>query len=367
MRAPLPERIVPALVRLYGLALWLYPTSFRAAYAEEMRVIFRLRLEDAVRSGRSAFLGLLFQETVTLPAGVIAAHAQAGKSSIFITFLLDVFHFLAEKGSKMAIRQHFPQSADQTPWLIAILSLAPFILPGPLAPLLNYHPWWDPNALPLIAVARVPLTVGLLLLGFLIGALRHFPRWSYLYGLYSIIFLPVGLIRLIDSAIIPINPRIEGNILSLLIVLLVVLLILARRRLPFLRPFFTNIRRDWTLLSYTLYACTFFLTASNDLDESPVYNLQVLLPSLITWLGALAYLRQADPLKKVGALFGAVLLGVLIWWWPVFGGWSSSFPASFLGLLVASGMLVFWWVTFGGLILAPILINIVFRPPGETT
>jgi hypothetical protein len=139
--------------------------------------------------------------------------------------------------------------------------------------------------------------------------------------------------------------------------LLVVLTIIARRYLLFLRPFFTNIRQDWTLLSYALYAITFFLTSTNDMDESPVYNLQVLLPSLITWLGALAYLRQPDPLKKVGALLGSILLGV-----PVFGSNSGSL----LGLLAVSGMLLIYWMILGGLMLAPILIDVVFRQRSET-
>jgi hypothetical protein len=362
MKAPWSKRMLTALVRLYSLALRLYPASFLNEYAEEMQEVFRLRLEDAVSRGRSALLRLVFKEALTLPSGAIEAHSQARKSPNFITFVLDMFNFLVERGSKMSICQHFPKSAEQTPWFIAILSLVPFILPGPLTPMLTYHPWWDPNELPLIAAARVPLTVGLLILGFLIGILRRFPRWSYLYSLYIFILLPFGVIYLIDRTLFNINPDIEGYIFMLLVLLLVVLTIIARRYLLFLRPFFTNIRQDWTLLSYALYAITFFLTSTNDMDESPVYNLQVLLPSLITWLGALAYLRQPDPLKKVGALLGSILLGVLIWWWPVFGSNSGSL----LGLLAVSGMLLIYWMILGGLMLAPILIDVVFRQRSET-
>jgi hypothetical protein len=144
--------------------------------------------------------------------------------------------------------------------------------------------------------------------------------------------------------------------------LLVVLTITAGRYLLFLRPFFTHIRQDWTLLSYALYACAFLLLSTNDMDESPVYNFQVLLPSLITWLGALAYLRLADPLKKVGALLVAVLLGVSIWWWPVIAGNTGSLP----GLLAVSGMLLIYWIALGGFVLAPILLNGPFRPRSET-
>jgi hypothetical protein len=353
LRPPRSDKKLHALVWLYSLALRFYPASFRNDYADEMQVIVRLRLEDAARRGRRALLSLNCREALTLPSGAVAAHAQARKSPNILSFVLDLFNFLIERGSKMSIRQLFPKSTDQTPWSIAILSLVPFILVGPLAPLLTYHPWWDPDKLPFIAAARLPVAVGLLILGFLIGILKQFPRWSYLYSLYILIILPLELIILIDQRIIHISDDVVGYVL----LLLVVLVIIASRLLRFLRPFVSNIRQDWTLLSYAFYACAFFLTSTNDMDESPVYNLQVLLPSLITWLGALAYLRLADPLKKVGALLGATVLGVFIWWWPVLNG--NSRPL--LGLLVVLGILLLYWMVLGGLILAPILINISFR------
>jgi hypothetical protein len=357
MRPPWSDNAFHALVRLYSLALWLYPASFRNEYAEEMQVIFRLRLEDAACRGRNALLSFNCKEALNLPSGAVAAHVQAGKSPNILSFVLEMFNFLIERGSKMSIRQLFPKSTERTPWSFTILSLVPFILVGPLAPLLTYHPWWDPNKLPFIAAARLPVTMGLLILGFLISILKQFPRWSYIYSLYILIILPLGVIILIDQQILHISDDIVGYVL----LLLVVLAIIASRYLHFLHPFITNIRQDWTLLSYAFYACVFFLTSTNDIDESPVYNLQVVLPSLITWLGALAYLRLADPMKKVGALLGATVLGVFIWWWPVLNG--NSRPL--LGLLAVSGILLLYWMVLGGLILVPILINISLRRRSE--
>ncbi|MCL4560705.1 MAG: hypothetical protein M1281_08840 [Chloroflexi bacterium] len=215
MKAPRSDRQWPALVWLYSLALRLYPASFRNEYAEEMQVIFRLGLEDAINRSRSALLGFACKEALTLPSGVVAAHAQARKSPNFLSFILDMFNVLFERGSKMSIRRFFPNTPGQTPWSIAILSLVPFILVGPLAPILSYNPWWDPNKLPFIAAARVPITVSLLALGFLIGLLKQFPRWSYLYSLYILILLPFGIIYLIDQRLFQISNDFIGWIVLL--------------------------------------------------------------------------------------------------------------------------------------------------------
>ncbi len=359
MNAPRPDGPLPVLVRLYSLALWLFPVSFRAEYAEEMRVVFRLRLEETARRGSRALLGFVCKEAMTLPSAAVKAHAQARKRPHFLSFILEMFNFWSERGSNMSIRRLFPKRAEQTPWSVALLSLAPFILVGPLIPLLSYHPWWDPAKLPFSTAAILPVILGLLILGFLVALLRQYPRWSYLYGPYILFGLPFGIITLIDQRLFNISDDLQGWIL----LLLVALAILASRFLRFLRPFFQNIRQDWTLLSYALYACPFFLLSTNDVEESPVYNFQVLLPSLIAWLGALAYLRLVDPQKKVGALLGATLLGVLIWWWPVI----SHSSGSLLGLFGASGILLLYWLVLGGLILAPILINATPPPRSEPT
>jgi hypothetical protein len=80
MKTPRTGRKLLALVRLHSLALWLYPASFRTEYGEEMQVIFRLRLKDAIGRGRSALLATTCQEALTLPAGALSAHAQVRKS-----------------------------------------------------------------------------------------------------------------------------------------------------------------------------------------------------------------------------------------------------------------------------------------------
>ena len=250
--------------------------------------------------------------------------------------------------------QLFPQTSDRTPWGTALLSLAPFFITGPGAILLSYHPWWDPGRWSWVAPLFVIVAVLSIAIGLVLGVLRKFPRWSYPYAVYGVILLTFLATYWINRTPWDINHE------SLILFLVVGLSILITWSVPITRPFYTNLRRDWTPLSYGLYACTLFLFATQDQDESPTLTLLVLLPSLIALLGALAHLRLASAVQRFAVLLLSMLLGAFIWTLPVFGGMMGS-RESFLQAL---GMLLTIWGILAALILAPILVG-VFNRPGQ--
>jgi hypothetical protein len=43
--------LVAAACKVYGLAIWMYPSDFRGAFGHELAVTFRNRLEDVLDSG----------------------------------------------------------------------------------------------------------------------------------------------------------------------------------------------------------------------------------------------------------------------------------------------------------------------------
>jgi hypothetical protein len=245
--------------------------------------------------------------------------------------------------------QLFPQTTDRTPWRNALLSLVPFLFIGPVSVVVSYHPWWEPSELPWISPTLTGLTISLICFGFVIGLFNKFPRGSYPYGVMGFILLTF----LAGEAIrrMPWNNHYEGYI-RLLVIALVVLI---SWRIPALRCYYSNIRWDWTLLSYGLYACILFLLASQDHDEVPYLNALVLLPTLITIAGALAHLRLASAMQRVLVLVFSMFLGVFLWWFPVFDGMVGSWQ----GFLVVSGMLLAIWACLMLWILAPMVIGIV--------
>jgi len=249
-------------------------------------------------------------------------------------------------------RRFFPGATDQIPWGSALLSLIPLLFIGPISLVVSYHPGWDPARLPWVLPLYTALAIVMIFLGFILGLLRKFPRWSYPYAILVVILLTFAVTYLINRTPWDINH--EG----LILLLVVILSFLATRWLPATRPFYANLRHDWTLLSYGLYACTLFLFGTTDHDETPRLNLLVLLPSLVGLLGAVIHLRLASPIRRVAVLLLSMLVGVFLWVLPVFNGMMGSWGA----FLVVLGLLLSAWGILVALILAPILINVFIRP-----
>lgn len=238
----------------------------------------------------------------------------------------------------------FPQTSGQTPWRTAILSLVPLGFAGPLAVIHSYHPWWDPQELPWISSAFLIVAAFSLCAGFILGALKKFPRWSYPYTSFVVILITFLATYLVNGMPWDINH--EGYIL----LWVAVLSVLVTAPLPFFRPFYTNIRRDLTLLSYGLYAFTLFTLTAHDQDAFPRLNLLVLLPSLIGILGALAHLRLSSAPWRTAALILGALAGVPLTMFTLYGSWME--------LLKAAGFVLAVWGVLVGLLLAPVLAGL---------
>ena len=326
--------LISALVSLYRLLLRLYPPSYRAEFGDELLEVYDQALREAAEEGFWGVASRALRELRDLPGVLTRLH-------------------LPRRLPAMLTRL-FPQTADQTPWRTALLSMLLFIISGPLGIIQSYHPGWDPQRLPWIYPLVMVLGGLTICAGLAIGTVKKFPRWSYPYAIYAIFLLTFLATYLINRTPWDINH--EGWVLFVV----VGASILVTWRLPAFRPFYANLRQDWTLLSYGLYACTLFILGTHDSDESPVLNLWVLLPSLIGIGGALAHLRLASATRRIGVLLLSMSVGVVIWWSPVLSGNTGTWQ----GTLVVTGILLMIWGILGALIMAPILVG-VFNLLGE--
>lgn len=318
-----------AILRLYQLALRLYPEDVQREYAGEMQAVFALLAQSAARQGVRALLVLAMLEARDLPQAAASAHFRNMRGHM---------------------HRYFPSTSDQTPWSATLLSLLPFFLSGPVRLILFYTSGWgEPNPgwyyVPFLLLGSL-----LTLVGFGVGAVRRFPRWAYLYAFA----LPAALAALVTStAYLYGVPNYAPY--SIFLFLAIVLVILW---LPGLRSFYRQIGQDWTLLSYGLYVVVLIFLGGIDKDESPRLNAQVLLPPLISLIGAVAHLRIRDAFARMVALLAALLVGMLAWLVPVIVGMINIWASIGVGLM----MLVIYGGILAGVLLAPMLVN---RAVGE--
>jgi hypothetical protein len=322
---------------LYRMGIHLYPARLQKEYAREMETVFDLKARDAAGEGKRSMLRFTWREIRDLPAAIGMSHLEQWRQSLRRTNMFSKF---------------FPTSQDQTPWSTALLSLIPLLITGPGMILYSYHPWWDPEKSPAYSIGFIILASIAILIGFSIGMIKKFPRWSYPYTLYVIVMLTFLATYLFNRTPWDINH--EGFIL----LLIVALFILITWKIPAFRPFYANIRQDWTLLSYALYGCTLILLSTNDHDVVPDLNLFVMLPPIIGIVGALAHLRLGSSIQRFAVLLSGMLIGTFLIVLPMFSGMMGSWQS----FMVVMGLLLTFWLILGALILAPILVNVSVQP-----
>jgi hypothetical protein len=300
------------LVRLYALALRLYPPEVRREYGDEMQAVFGLRVAQAVQeraAGSTVFMKTAERNAGPGRAGTLTVlwrlFALACREARDLPLAIAAAHFYAMRGR---MNPSFPTTSDQTPWPTALLSLLPFLITGTLGIILGYQPGWQPQQLQQVSqpffwfqlVSALAVAAGLVA-----GMVKKFPRWAYPYPFYLAFALNILLMS--AAYMFGWGYNWHNTFLPFLAVLLVVL------TLPGLRSFYSNIAKDWTLLSYGLYGLVLFILAGVDKDESPRLTLLVLLPSLITLASALAHLRIRSAVLRIAVLLAGTFAGLFFW------------------------------------------------------
>ncbi len=165
------------------------------------------------------------------------------------------------------------------------------------------------------------LDIGLLvvlLIPVISGLMMGLPRWAipsvgFLVGIAGILIFSSWINFLPPF---PHYSSVLGKVLLVVIarfmffghmLLLSALLVLAAAWLPPLQPFYTGLRRDWSLLSFLLYGSVLpvLLVVFDEYRGSAPYQTAGL---LILAVGAWVYLRRSQPSTRLHALLVAVAL-----------------------------------------------------------
>lgn len=337
------------LITIYTSLLRLYPRSFRAEFAEEMREVFTQAIRAASLKSTLALAYLCFNELISLPISLIRVRGSSQDHRRPISAL-------PMPGSAITDR-----SCQEL-----ILVLAVFLLPGGV--ILNQQSWQMPTASGLL------VAVLFLLVMVFVGWMGGFPLWSFPY--VSLIIIIAGYLVVFQWIISLASPTLIANftpgpwdhntylmlkvastgmlwLMLFCLTLLVVALLAVFNRF---QPFFNRIHHDWTLFSYILYGESVFalLLLYDSRRFEPVYSVAVLLCLLG---GIWFFLRSASRRTRLVALLLGLTLAVaivVIQSWAAAGG-DGAGSGVFLPSIEVRRLLL-TWLWMAGVLALPGLI-----------
>lgn len=343
------------LLQLYSAFLRLYPRSFHAEFANEMRDAFWQAADEASAQGILALGQFFLKELLSLPASIVHIRSQMSP----------------RWGSRRA--QIWTGSPVEQPWKELLVALLVFILPAGMI-LTNQAPQeFSTTGLSAAALFLVVMLV--------IGWLGGFPLWSIPY--VGVVLAIAGYLYVFQWVVGLVSPTLISNfspgpwdrstyvvleiisygmlwLMLLCLTLLVVTLLQLSNRFQSLM---VRVRHDWTLISYILYGESVFalVLLLEDYRHDPNYVIASLFCLLAgVWL----YLRSSASRERLLALLGCLTLAVGI---AVSDKWSlgsgqERWPASQAGSSGIGGLLLAWLWMVVALLLPGLLARLSSRP-----
>ena len=291
---------------LYAFVTALYPPAYQVRFREEMLVVFRDALTDAVDLGSTHAWRLLLRELRDLPGALVRTHMEVimaeqsfEKPSPWGEVALGVLLFLVS-GLRL-IRNEIPYDS--------------------FGGVFHYH---ETGMLAFFWNAFWAIDLFIPSIGLCIGYVKAFPRWSYAY--LGAVF--IGSINMTNVA----TPGFQlfgyemfgrqtwGNRAFVpLVVALLIAILVARSLKPFLK-LITNAWEDWTVVTYAMFGLSPMLLAISfdEMHLSPYFMAFLTLVMLAT---AILYLRVTLGWQRaiilfvgVGIIIGTAAIVPIVYW-----------------------------------------------------
>lgn len=289
--------VVSSLTHLYAKLIHLYPVRFRAEFAEEMQIVFQDSLNDAIQDGIRSVVILCLREYGGLPFNVVR----------------EFWRELQRKETRMLHENIVQPPENSATGAQAIMGSLPFLVFGLFLILLEIPidwklPAWFDTFAGLVFVLLLILPA----IGFGIGWVQKFPRWSYPYvGMAFVMALYIANVTTPGLNILgyPIFGREPWGLRACipLALALIAALAISQSFQPFSK-LFTNLWEDWSLLSYLLVGLLPLLIAFQFDEIDRLYSLYFMVPFAVLLVGmVLLYLRSKSTWQQVLVLTIGVL------------------------------------------------------------
>lgn len=287
-------RIASALLRA---SLALYPARYRREYGEERACILQLALEEAAGSGPLRLFQFCIREWRDLPLSLFREHIREWR-----------LRMESNDTDLQNIRE-----PGYTLWV----GILPFVLLGIMAVAFEFPREWG-NAELFRTLGGVLMFGGylIILIGLLFGALAEFPRWSFPYLIYSIVFA-LYVSHAATPGLVVFNIEMWGRELwgwrawvPLGIVIVLVLLV-NRHPWKLLKSLWNGIVKNWSHLTFGLYGLFPLLVfvGFDEIDNTYSFPGAVVATAFIV-SGAFLYLRLKIPFWRTFSLFAFAFLGI---------------------------------------------------------
>jgi hypothetical protein len=340
--------VVASLTYFYSKLLFLYPVRFRDEFAEEMQVVFRDSVEEAIQNGIFSLALTCIRELVGLPFNVLR-------------------EFWHEFQGKELIMLHENNSSSPATTGQVMMGTLPFFLFGIIMIMLElpvslFDLDWFNSLGGFLFLTFLILPA----IGFGIGWVQNFPRWSYPYAGMALIwafYIRNASTPGIKLFGIPIFGRELWGWRAWipLAAAFVIALAVSRSFKPFIR-FFTNLWNDWTIPSYFMVGVLPLLVMAVFDEMDRLYTLYFMITFAVLFVGmVILYLRSQTTWQRVLVL----TLGVLIIIFPAVWG-STSYWLEHNGIY-PSGVRTMWTqaITIAIIMLFPAWLELIRRSVGR--
>jgi hypothetical protein len=285
------------LTRIYTYLLKCFPSMYRKEYEEELVYTFRMAARDTVeRRGTSQLMLFAWRELRDLPWAALQAHLDERRRTM-----------------KHLPGAHLP-GEPVVRWRLAA-ALLPFIV-FIIYTLLD-NPLMTGTAKNLAGALVLTMVVGILVLA-VYGIVRGLPTWSL--PAWSIPFFMVNMLSIQSAYGLFAWPAAQSERILIMITRSLVsyagALVLGLSLLFLVRPFYSRVRQDWTLLAF-LFFCGFALFT---IFFDPYIGLEIYETGafVLMGFGALVFLLVPKKWQRFTVLAAALILAFALVSWGIY-------------------------------------------------
>jgi hypothetical protein len=286
------KRLITRLLSIYAWLMKLYPSRYQREFGEERQEVFALALEETIPRGYRALFRLVLYELHDFPASAIRANIRELE-----VMMKTIETKLADEGLS---------------WVGLLLGAWPFLVSGPVMAILPYLPGPAEKLLDFNSPLWLVIIGLSLLIGIFVGWRKGFPRWVYPYLVVFFYAIVIPLVSWLGQLVhVDINGWISPAIFWVAILGLGAAALFFLSSIPATKKIYSDIRNDWTRLSFGMVVFLALGTGIYLGDHPRPFGPAVWLPSVIVFLGAIAYLFCRSHLMRV-ALIATIVISFLV-------------------------------------------------------